>query len=356
MISSLRNPQPTGWKGGLAVVKSLLALATFSAAWLIIVPVRAADKSTVLATSSGLAARYPDDRGIERDPQVLLHEDFESGSIEDLAKRWESVSNDGSQVLAFSDSVPPGSGGKRSIQTTATLGKNSGGHLYKRLPREVDRAFARFYVKFAPENDYTHHFVHFGGYRPSTSWPQGGAGERPRGDERITVGIEPFGEYGKYPPPGAWFFYAYWHEMKGSADGKYWGNGLRPAQPQLVPKDTWQCVELMLQLNSAPEKHDGELALWLDGKLVAHFAPGTRRSPWSGMGFTLRDDGGELFEGFDFRTNTDLKINFFWLLHYVTENAASQNKVAKPNPTNRVWFDDIVVATSYIGPVQTQKP
>src|SRR2546428_202355 len=144
MISSLRDPQPTGWKGGLAVVKSLLALATFSAAWLIIVPVRAADKSTVLATGSGLAARYPDDRGIER----------------------------------------------------------------------------------------------------------------------VTVGTEPFGEYGKYPPPGAWFFYAYWHEMKGSADGKYWGNGLRPAQPQLVPKDTWQCVELMLQLNSAPEKHDGELALW----------------------------------------------------------------------------------------------
>jgi hypothetical protein len=224
------------------------------------------------------------------------------------------------------------------------------------LSHEVDRAFARFYVKFAPENDYTHHFVHFGGYRPSTAWPQGGAGERPRGDERVTVGIEPFGEYGKYPAPGAWSFYAYWHEMKVSADNKYWGNGLRPAQPQQIPKDMWQCVEIMLQLNSAPDKHDGELALWLDGKLVAYFAPSTRRGPWSGMGFTLRDEGGEPFEGFNFRTSTDLKINFFWLLHYVTENAARQNKVAKPNPTNRVWFDDIVVATSYIGPVQPQKP
>jgi len=316
----------------------------------------AAENTPRLPEGPGLAARYPGDRGIESDPQVLLHEDFESGSIDDLAKRWESVSNDGGRVLAFSDSVPPGSSGKRCIQSTATLGQNTGVHLYRRLPREVDRAFARFYVKFAPENDYTHHFVHFGGYHPSTSWPQGGAGERPRGDERVTVGIEPFGEYGTYPPPGAWFFYAYWHEMKVSADNKYWGNGLRPAQPQQIPKDKWQCVEIMLQLNSTPDKHDGELALWLDGKPVAHFAPGARRGPWSGMGFALRDEGGEPFEGFNFRTSTDLKINFFWLLHYVTENAARQNKVAKPNPTNRVWFDDIVVATTYIGPVQTTKP
>ena len=337
-------------------MKHCAQIVAFAAGYLIVCGTYSVQSASTLPQGPGLAARYPGDHGIERDPQVLLHEDFESGSIDDLAKRWESVSNDGGRVLAFSDSVPPASGGKRCLQSTATLGQNTGGHLYRRLPREVDRAFARFYVKFAPENDYTHHFVHFGGYHPSTSWPQGGAGERPRGDERITVGIEPFGEYGKYPAPGAWFFYAYWHEMKVSADNKYWGNGLRPTQPQQIPKDKWQCVEIMLQLNSTPDKHDGELALWLDGKPVAHFAPGTRRGPWSGMGFALRDEGGEPFEGFNFRTSTDLKINFFWLLHYVTENAARQNKVAKPNPTNRVWFDDIVVATTYIGPVQTQKP
>lgn len=337
-------------------MKTCLQIVSLAVAGLTVAGACAAQSAPALPQGPGLAARYPGESGIARDSQVLLHEDFESGSIEDFAKRWESVSNDGGRVMAFSDSVAPASAGRRSLQMTATLGENSGGHLYKRLSREVDRAFARFYVKFAPENDYTHHFVHFGGYRPSTSWPQGGAGERPRGDERITVGIEPFGEYGKYPPPGAWFFYAYWHEMKVSADGKYWGNGLRPAQPQGIPKDTWQCVELMLQLNSAADKHDGELALWLDGKLVAHFAPGARRGLWSGMGFTLQADGGELFEGFNFRTNEELKINFFWLLDYVTKNAARQNNIAKPNPINRVWFDDIIVATSYIGPAQGRKP
>ena len=72
----------------------------------------------------------------------------------------------------------------------------------------------RFYVKFPDPAGYVHHFVHLGGYDPSTRWPQGGAGERPRGDERVTVGIEPFGRNGTRPPPGEWNFYAYWHEMK----------------------------------------------------------------------------------------------------------------------------------------------
>ena len=42
-------------------------------------------------------------------------------------------------------------------------------------------------------------FVTLGGYRPATTYPQGGAGERPRGDDRITAGIEPWGDYGRYP-------------------------------------------------------------------------------------------------------------------------------------------------------------
>jgi hypothetical protein len=300
----------------------------------------------------GLAAQYPGDVGLGTDPDVLLAEDFETGQLGDLAQRWSNVSNRDGQVLAFSADVPAGSRGKRSLEMTATLGENTGGHLYTQLPRAVDTAFARFYVKFPDPAAYIHHFVHLGGYNPPTPWPQGGAGERPRGDERITVGIEPHGHNGRYPPPGAWTFYAYWHEMKVSAGGRFWGNGLSPVQPALVPRDRWQGVEVMLKLNSAPEQPDGELALWLDGQLVAHFVKGVPRGPWTGMGFKLLDQGGEPFEGFRWRTSPALKINFFWLLHYVTENAARQNKVSKPPRLNRVWFDHIVVATRYIGPIK----
>ena len=44
---------------------------------------------------------------------------------------------------------------------------------------------------------------------------------------------------------------------------------MRPAQPAQVPRGRWQCVEIMLKLNSAPDRADGELALWLDGKPIA---------------------------------------------------------------------------------------
>ena len=41
-------------------------------------------------------------------------------------------------------------------------------------------------------------------------------------------------------------------------------------------------------------------------------------------------------------------------MRHATENAARQNRVARPNPTNRVRFDDIVVSTESIGPIQKQ--
>ena len=311
---------------------------------------------TTPATVQGIAAKYTGDAGIERDPHVLFAENFETGSIEEIGKRWGEISNKDGKVMAFGIDVPSASVGKRSLQVTATLGENTGGHLYTRLPRGAEKVFLRFYVKFTAEAPYIHHFVTLGGYNPPTAWPQGGAGERPRGDDRFTVGIEPYGNYGRYAAPGAWNFYAYWPEMKGSADGKYWGNSLTLTRPALVPRDRWQCVEMMLQCNSAPEKSDGELALWLDGQPVAHFYPGARRSRWTGMGFSAVAEAGEPFEGFRWRTNRDLKINFFWLLHYVTENAARQNNVAKPNPISRVWFDDLVVSTEYVGPIHKPSP
>ncbi|MCC6445323.1 MAG: hypothetical protein IT210_17920 [Armatimonadetes bacterium] len=312
-------------------------------------------QATPLPQGFGLAARYPGDRGIAGDPAVLLAESFETGGLEELGKRWSDISNEGGKVLAFSADTPNASAGKRSLQMTAALGQNTGGHLYARLKRGVDRAFARFYVKFPSDAGYIHHFVHIGGYNPPTGYPQGGAGIRPAGNERMTAGIEPTGSYGQHPAPGIWNFYAYWQDMKISADGKHWGNGLHPVRPAIVPRNRWQCVEIMMKANSAPDRSDGELALWLDGKLAAHFAPGARRGPWTGMGFHLLKEGGEPFEGFRWRSANDLKINFFWLLHYVTENAVRQNRVADPNPTNRVWFDDIVVGTRYIGPIKPVK-
>ncbi|MCK6460877.1 MAG: hypothetical protein L6Q95_13425 [Planctomycetes bacterium] len=306
-----------------------------------------------LPEGPGLAARYPGDLGIAKDRAVLLAEDFEAGTIEDLGKRWTEVGNKDQKPLAWSDLRPEASSGRRSLQITATLGEDTGGHLFAPLAKGVDCAFARFYVRFAEDADYIHHFVHMGGMNPQTRWPNPQAGTRPKGDDRFSVGIEPWGDRGRAEPPGLWNFYPYWHEMRISADGRYWGNGIRPVEDQPAPRARWQCVEFMIKLNK-PEERDGELALWLDGKLEAHVKKGSPRGPWTGMGFRLLAKGGEPFEGFSWRTTEELKVSCFWLLHYVTGNAARQNGVAKPNRVNRVWFDDVVVATGYIGPIRAR--
>ena len=63
------------------------------------------------------------------------------------------------------------------------------------------------------------------------------------------------------------------------------------------------------------------------------------------------ENGGEPFEGFRWRKSPDLKINFLWLLDYVTESAGRQNGVTSPPILNRVQFDHGVVAEDYIGPI-----
>jgi hypothetical protein len=209
-------------------------------------------------------------------------------------------------------------------------------------------------VKFPEPANYIHHFVHLGGYRPATRYPQGGAGDRPAGDERMTVGIEPFGQNGRLDPPGAWNLYTYWHEMKRSADGRYWGNAIVPATRPRAPAGRWQCVEVKLALNT-PGTRNGELALWLDGEPVADVKQGTPRGPWTGLGFDVRepDAGGntEPFEGFDFRKTADLKVNFVWLLHYVTATNQKRNRLDDPARPSVVLFDQVVAATEYIGPI-----
>ncbi|MBB6050939.1 hypothetical protein [Armatimonas rosea] len=304
-------------------------------------------KSATLPEGPGLAAAFPGDRGIARHPSVVLAEDFENATLASLGKTWSDISNKGGKPLVLE--TDPGTR-RRVLKITATLGQDSGGHLFTLLPQAAETLFARFYVRFEPDADYIHHFVWMGGHNPGTRWPNPQAGSRPQGDDRVAVGIEPYGDSGRFAAPGAWNFYTYWHEMKKSGDGKFWGAAIAPeTKPLLVPRGRWQCVEFMIKLNSRPEKSDGALALWLDGKLAMHVAPGVRRGPWTGLGFTLPETGGEPFEGFRWRTSKDLLLNYFWLEHYVTEEALRRNK-SRLKPTNAVWFDDIVVASEYIGP------
>jgi hypothetical protein len=269
--------------------------------------------------AAGIAAKYPLDRGIAGDRDVLFSDDFEGA---DFARWGESEHPATTRLTRQKENVHSGG---QSVEMTAVVPGSTGGGLVKWFQPGLDRVYARFYVKFPADANYVHHFVHIVGGRDKWSG-FGKAGLRPDGTDFFTTGIEPDGKWGRVPPPGVWHFYTYWPDMKASPDGKFWGNDFSPPEPIPVARDQWTCVEMMLKCNE-PGKSDGEQAFWINGKLAAKFA------------------------NFRWRTTNDLKVNAFWLLYYLTPEALSRSRSDRPQGRFPVWFDDVVVATKYIGPM-----
>lgn len=299
--------------------------------------------------NSGLAAKYPGDKGIEDDPAVIFVEKFDAGSLDKILdeERWETVVE--RESMSLSDDVPEDSGDRTSLLVTHQGGQGEGGQLYRRLPPGHDRVFARTYVKFDEDCADIHHFgTHLGGFNPSTPWPQGGAGTRPDGSKRFTSGVEPNGK------DWAWDFYSYWQGMRVHGDGRYWGTPFHAhAERKPVERGKWICVEMMLKMNS-PGKSDGEQAFWIDGKLwradgqvVSHIGPGFPRGQWTGGWWSPDANATGAFEGFNWRDSDKLTVNYLWNYVYITK--APRGHVSK------VWFDNIVVAKDYVGPTTSER-
>ncbi len=306
--------------------------------------------------SPGIAAKYPGDRGIESDERVLFTENFEKDSIEAIGERWEMVRD--APAMSLSTDCPDARTGKQSLLMTQTAEAGTGADLYRRLSDGHDQLFTRMYVKFAEDCEPIHHFgTCVGGNSPSTPWPTVRAGQPTQGDKGFWVGIEPFGEAWR------WDYYLYWHQMRGSPPrGQTWGNSFIQDPNLKVRRGEWTCVEFMVKMNDLNEQN-GEMALWIDGKQVSHLGKGFPRGKWvfdkfypgqggegvfwdHGLGERRRIEGpaeGAPFEGFQFRTSPKLNINFLWLYVYITK--------ATPGHRNRIWFDDVVVAKEYIGPI-----
>jgi hypothetical protein len=282
--------------------------------------------NAVAAVEYGLAARYPHDAGIESDAGVIFTENFEESSVSELVSRWEDVLRQ--DRMSFTADTPAASGGSQSASFAGSA------HLYRRLLPGYDRLYVRFYAKFDTSCTQVHHFVWMGGHNPSTSYPWPRAGLQPVGDERWSTGIEPIGTN------WAWDFYTYWMHMRPDGRGDYWGN-LFSGQPSPYPaaKGEWISVEFMVKMNSPMGSSNGEQAFWINGERKAHLGPGFPNGHWRGGIFTP-DPNGTPFEGFQWRIVEALNINYLWLEHYVDTD-----------PSCRVWFDDLVVATQYIGPM-----
>jgi hypothetical protein len=95
----------------------------------------------------------------------------------------------------------------------------------------------------------------------------------------------------------------------------------------------------MVKLNPTLADSDGEFAVWIDGVKVGHWGKGFPLGAWSGGNFEV-GGGATPFEGFQWRDTVDLTLSYLWLQHYMPTDPGSQ-----------VYFDDLVLATEYIGPL-----
>jgi len=309
---------------------------------------------SILASSftayASLANKYPGDIGIETDPNVVFVENFEEGSIPAITSRYDEATR--SDIMSLVTDVPSPSSGAASLLMTHTGGDGTGAHLYTRLPPApaypgYDELYFRFYTKFDVACNPIHHFVRIGGYNPPTSYPNPfGAGNRPTGEDWFSAAIEPHGSSWR------WDFYTYWMEMHGwSGSPPYYGNDFINDNNFTVERGEWICVEEMVKMNNPTTGRNGEMAVWVngqlwmkDGQIVSHLGEGFPNGAWVWDSW-IPDPLGSPFEGFRWRSVEDLKINFLWLSLYIS--------TAPTGYVSKVWFDDVVIAKEYIGPIST---
>jgi hypothetical protein len=294
-----------------------------------------------LPEGDGIAAKYPGDAGIEQDTEVVFADGFEGFEDDRMVpdttpqkgKKWDESYN-GLVITRDPENVHSG---RQAAEVTHT--QPSGNNAIKNFEPGLETMFIRYYMKFHPEFPGCHHtgMCVFGG-APGVTLAMGSAtGVVPDGRSHFVALLDtlPPRRRSNYPPPGPMNVYCYHMDQ-----GRIWGDLLFPNGDVVPPENEgqfgedfvprpsisaergrWYCYELMVKLNT-PGERDGRVAFWVDGKLAGDF-PNLR-----------------------FRNTEELKANHAVILVHSSSTA--------PNKT--LWYDDVVVARSYIGPQVPAQP
>jgi len=295
-----------------------------------------------------LADRYPCDRGIASDPDVVWAENFEEGSVSQVVARYNDYKN--TAGMALDPDRPSGSCGAASMRFTAAGGNpaTQATDLYKRFDPGHDEVYVRWYAKYQASTPWHHTGVWFGGYNPPSDWPNPQAGIRPLGNDRVSFSIEPV--WGNGGPNPVFDFYNYSMKMHtcSGCGGSYWGNALISRTAFTADDNAWACVEVHAKLNTDMASDAGAaLEVWRNDSLVQRFPETTGTGYWVQDHFCpVGADGSQCSFSptasgpldIQFRNSTDLKVNYFWPQNYITDPTAGS-----------VWFDDMVVAKIRIG-------
>jgi hypothetical protein len=283
--------------------------------------------------NTGIASRHPGDVGIGSDPDVIFADDFEGYTRgADLSNRWDNVfQRQYVDITTEAANVYLGSKALQFIlpQQTASLGDAT----EKILSPEQDVLFLRYYSKIQPPYDVAGS-MHDGASISAHYVVNGQAtpGVPANGTNKFLANLENDRYDSAMPSPGHLNIYLYHPEQRDVYGDHFYPNGeVSPntslkfnygpgfvSRPNIILKlDRWYCYEYMMQANT-PGKRDGRIAIWVDGALVADF-PGLR----------LRDVA-------------TLKIDRFGLSFYLGTNLKGEV---------RKWYDNVVAAKSYIGPI-----
>ena len=286
--------------------------------------------------ADGIASRYPNDVGIENDPDVILFDGFESyTSPSQLFTKWDQAGRQANLRIA----TEPGNcvGGHKSLEMKLPISANETSNgVAKRLSPEEPVLFIRAYTKFDPGFDVrgsSHNGLRISGHYPGPGHPPPPDGT---GFFLFTVQNHKAGNgRGGEVQPGYGAVYSYWPHQR-SNYGDHWypdgwvipgGWGLWIIYPNQYPdfsalsnwqpqRGIWYCYELMVKTNTIG-RNDGVVAYWIDGNLAGYFP--------------------DLF----IRSIDSLKIDFATLNLHATSSAR----------VNKKWYDNVVIARSYIGPI-----
>lgn len=280
----------------------------------------------------GIAARHPGDVGIDGDSEVIFADDFEGyADASGLDARWNAgVYHD---VTFTTDPAIVHRGGHSLDFTAPMMDAEWSNTVARTVSPELDVLFLRFYSRYDPAFDVVGS-SHNGGGISAHYFIDGMAtpGVPADGTNKFLVEYEAWRGEVTDPSPGTLNIYAYHPEQRSMWGDHFFPDGtvspysptafdFGPAfvsRPQITPElGRWYCYEVMLRANTVGMR-DGRVALWLDGALIADFR-------------NLR-----------FRDVDTLTIDRFNLSFHTHANPAG---------VSHKWYDDVVAARSYIGPI-----
>lgn len=282
--------------------------------------------------NSGIASRFVNDVNIKSDPHVIFADDFESyTNTNQLWNNWTNVYQ--MQYVRLATETPNVFSGRQSIEFKVPGHTTEiGDALEKILSTTQDVLFVRAYTKFVAGFDVSGSEHNGIAIQAKYCCP----GVPANGTNKFYVDVENSRDLAS-PNPGITNAYIYHPEQR-----DVWGDHFYPdgtvmpissqpgnfgpyfvPRPNFVPQlNRWYSYELMVKANT-PGQRDGRIAIWIDGNLIADF-----------VNLRLRD------------VNT-LKIDQVGLNLYIKNN---------PGGDLLKWYDNVVMATSYIGPMATIAP